>query len=315
MPTISDLSDDPKYTIKKVSAQTGIRPVTLRAWERRYSILIPHRSGNRYRLYSDRDVAILRWLLTRMDAGLTISAAATELRKLRQTGGWAEIETVEPPARAGASALPPKTSSSQLYRALIKHDERLAGELFREAQAGYDLKTLVLEIVTPCLVEIGEAWYRGEASIATEHFASTFLRGKLLALLQGYQPRRSGASILVGAASNEQHEIGSLMLALLLRSEGYSVEFLGPDLPLEDLVEYARHEKPAMIILAATTEMAALGLRPMQGMLSRLRQQPIFAYGGRAFNLHADLREKVPGVFLGEAMDIAVESVNRLLGR
>jgi hypothetical protein len=43
MATIEDLPDDPKYTIKSVSTQTGIRPVTLRAWERRYELLSPHR--------------------------------------------------------------------------------------------------------------------------------------------------------------------------------------------------------------------------------------------------------------------------------
>ena len=41
MATIEEFSDDPKYTIKSVSSQTGIRPVTLRAWERRYELLTP----------------------------------------------------------------------------------------------------------------------------------------------------------------------------------------------------------------------------------------------------------------------------------
>ena len=75
MANIADIADDPKYTIKTVSTQTGIRPVTLRAWERRHAVLSPHRSENRYRLYSDRDVAILRWLKNRIDGGISISNA------------------------------------------------------------------------------------------------------------------------------------------------------------------------------------------------------------------------------------------------
>lgn len=62
MTTINDFSEEPRYTIKSVSVQTGIRPVTLRAWERRHDLLSPHRSENRYRLYSERDIAILRWI-------------------------------------------------------------------------------------------------------------------------------------------------------------------------------------------------------------------------------------------------------------
>ncbi|MBI5712915.1 MAG: MerR family transcriptional regulator, partial [Chloroflexi bacterium] len=62
MASIADLSTEPKFTIKSVCAQTGIRAVTLRAWERRYNLLEPHRTNGNYRLYSDRDVAVLRWL-------------------------------------------------------------------------------------------------------------------------------------------------------------------------------------------------------------------------------------------------------------
>ena len=47
MTTIAEFSDQPRYTIKNVSAMTGIQPVTLRAWERRYEALSPSRSGNR----------------------------------------------------------------------------------------------------------------------------------------------------------------------------------------------------------------------------------------------------------------------------
>ncbi len=60
MPTPADLSDAPKHTIKTVCAQTGILPVTLRAWERRYKLLKPQRTSGNYRLYSDRDIAVLR---------------------------------------------------------------------------------------------------------------------------------------------------------------------------------------------------------------------------------------------------------------
>ena len=68
--TIADLPDTSQYTIKTVCALTGIRAVTLRAWERRYHVLRPQRTGGNYRLYSERDVAILRWLKSRVDGGL-----------------------------------------------------------------------------------------------------------------------------------------------------------------------------------------------------------------------------------------------------
>ena len=46
MSTLAELSDAPKYNIKAVCAQTGIRSVTLRAWGRRYKVLNPHRTNS-----------------------------------------------------------------------------------------------------------------------------------------------------------------------------------------------------------------------------------------------------------------------------
>ena len=42
------------------------------------------------------------------------------------------------------------------------------------------------------------------------------------------------------------------MISVLLRNAGFQVEFLGPDIPLDDLVIYADSEQPRMIILSAT---------------------------------------------------------------
>ena len=313
MTSIADFPDHPKFTVKNVSIQTGIHPVTLRAWERRYKVLSPHRSGNRYRLYSERDIAILRWLKSRINSGMSISAAVVELHKMVDSGVWPEAVPIGMPLKPGKSTIAPEKYAQELYRVLIRHEEASANSLIREILAGFDVKTITLEILIPCLVEIGEAWARGDIRVITEHFASAFLRGKLLALLHSYPARRGAPSIMVGGAPTEEHEIGPLMMALLLRGEGYDVEFLGTDLPLDDLVEYARFEKPAMIILSATTHPAALEIMTMQKKLARLRSVPIFGYGGRAFNIHPELRRQIPGVFLGETLDIALKTVADLL--
>ncbi len=315
MPTISEFPDDPKYTIKSVSTQTGIRPVTLRAWERRHEVLTPHRSDNKYRLYSERDVAILRWLKNRVDSGVSISSAVGELRKMSRSGIWPDAVPTGPTTEPVKSSTPPMIYSRHLFQALIKHDEARAGEVLREVLSIFDLRTIFNQVLIPTLVEIGEAWYRGEIRVTTEHFASAYLRGKLLTLLQAYPSRRGAAYIMIGGAPTEQHEIGSLMLAVLLRSQGYRVEYLGPDIPIEDLVDYARYEHPSMIILSATTESAAIELKRMQEKVNKLRPSPIFGYGGRAFNLQPELRNRIAGVFLGETMDDALDQIRDVLSQ
>ena len=314
MTSIIDLSDEPKFRIKAVSAKTGIRPVTLRAWERRHSILTPHRGDNKYRVYSERDIAVLRWLKSRVDKGVPISTAANELRDMQKNGIWPEALPPTPSITPNKkSNIPPENYVSKLYRALVKHDEASATALMKEIRENYDLNTICMDILTPTLVDIGDAWYHGQIRIATEHFASNFLREKLLALLDTFPTHRNASYLLVGCAPTEHHELNSLMTALLLRSKGYRVEYLGADIPLIDLVDYASYEHPKMIILSASMEETAIELKPMQNMLSKIRPTPIFSFGGSIFSAQPSLLEEIPGNYLGESFDDALETVDKLL--
>ncbi|GAP20750.1 MerR family transcriptional regulator [Leptolinea tardivitalis] len=313
--SIDTISDDPKYTIKAVCEQTGVLPVTLRAWERRHEVLNPQRGDNRYRLYSDRDIATLRWIKNRLDSGISISSAVSELRQMQQNGGQLETVPTIPfsTPKPVTPAVPPEQIAHELYLALIKHDEDRASELLHQAYSMYDLYTYILKTQIPCLVEIGEAWANGIIPVATEHFASAYLRGNLLTIFQAYPARNSAPFILVGCAPTELHEIGSLMLAVMLRSEGYRVEYLGPDLPLDDLVDYARYEHPAMVVMAATSLESAELIDHLNEKLSKLKPAPVLGFGGSAFNQQPDLIEKISGKFLGLSLDSAVESVKQML--
>ena len=44
------------HPIQVAARRSGLSPDVIRAWERRYSVVTPHRSGTNRRLYSDQDV-------------------------------------------------------------------------------------------------------------------------------------------------------------------------------------------------------------------------------------------------------------------
>lgn len=48
-----------QYAIREVSEITGVKPVTLRAWQRRYNLIKPMRTEKGHRLYSQEDIALI----------------------------------------------------------------------------------------------------------------------------------------------------------------------------------------------------------------------------------------------------------------
>ena len=60
------------YPIRTVAEITGINPVTLRAWERRYGLIKPQRTPKGHRLYSREHIAQLKRILELVDQGISI---------------------------------------------------------------------------------------------------------------------------------------------------------------------------------------------------------------------------------------------------
>ena len=74
------------YNLKAVMHETGLAADTLRAWERRYGLPLPQRTRGGHRLYSERDIHVIKWLMRRQAEGLSISRAVGEWNKLISSG-------------------------------------------------------------------------------------------------------------------------------------------------------------------------------------------------------------------------------------
>jgi len=312
---LTEFSDEPIYNMKAVEQQTSISAATLRAWERRYTLVEPKRTASGYRLYSDRDVALLRWVRLQMNEGLTISRVVAMLEGMYQNNEPIWVEADESgTSHTPDTPVPPSSFVQPLFQALVSLDDDRANEIMEQAFAMYTMPTVYVELITPTLIEVGEAWHQGDITISTEHYASTYLRGRLLSLLQAYPHRPDMPMIIVGCAPNERHEVGALIFAVMLRQHGYNVIYLGQDIPIEDVIETALQERPAMVCLSANSTATALALRDIkQGLDKGGPHAPLFGFGGRAFDNDPALRDAIPGYYLtGDPRD-ALNIVNNLL--
>ncbi len=292
---LESYDDTPIYTIKTVVHETGIAPATLRAWERRYGCLAPGRSEGGYRLYSERDIALLRWLKQQVDAGVSISRAVALLELQRGGDGGTELPARMSSAPAVEGARPASAIADELVEALLAFKEEAAEQLLSEAYALYSLDAVAEEIITPALVEIGERWHRGEASIVQEHFATAFLRRRLTALFQAYEQPVSGPLAVTGSAPSEWHDVGILLVSIALKRHGWRVIFLGQNVPAERFIDHIRNLRPALICLSAATQESVKGLQEVyNSVMAEPPPRPRLALGGRAFALHPELTAAFP---------------------
>lgn len=297
------------YNLKAVVTATGLTPDTLRAWERRYGVPHPQRTPGGHRLYSQRDIDMLRWLVARQHEGMSISRAVDLWQQL--TGqGRDPLDVSLPTSPPQLTAGPVITLRQEWEAACLAFDEQAAETVLSRAFALHSPEVVCLEVLQEGLAEIGERWYRGEVSVQQEHFASELALRRLARLMAAAPVSLRPGRILIACAPDELHTFGSLLFALMLRWRGWSTLFLGANVPLERVDLTVTGTKPNLVVLSAQR------LHTATSLLSTARQVAeigfTVAFGGRAFNQHPSLRAKVPGYFLGEQLPQAVATAERL---
>lgn len=61
-----------QYAIREVSQLTGVKPVTLRAWQRRYNLIQPHRTEKGHRIYTEQHIALIGEIQSWLSKGVSI---------------------------------------------------------------------------------------------------------------------------------------------------------------------------------------------------------------------------------------------------
>lgn len=254
-----DTPDNPDLALVQIgdlARRVGVRVETLRAWERRYGLLRPSRSAGGFRLYSSDDEATVRSMLAEIDRGYPPSQAAKlALARAQTRENGPGVEEIDRARDAGTTADPGRLESlrTRLSAALRRYDGRHAQEIFDALLAEFTLNAVLRDVVLPCLSYIGDAWARGDMTVAEEHFASQLIRERLLALARDWDSGR-GPRALLGCPSGERHDIGLICFGLVLSRNGWRVTFLGPDTPISALTGAVTALEPKLIVLSATVE-------------------------------------------------------------
>jgi MerR family transcriptional regulator, light-induced transcriptional regulator len=231
----------PSINIAALTRRTGIPSDTIRKWEQRYGVLSPQRTSGGQRRYSELDVARIEWLKARLAEGYRISEAATLL------GG------------SGRAPLTDRELRASILAATEAGDVGALASLVDQSVARPSLEQAFVDVLSPALTDVGDRWQSGTLTVAQEHLATSAVRAALEKLLSDPRPDLRGAAVLA-CAPGERHEIGLLMLAVLLRADCWQVAFLGADTPAADALALAAGLHARALCFSASTKAHAEAL-------------------------------------------------------
>jgi MerR family transcriptional regulator, light-induced transcriptional regulator len=312
-------STTPAFNLKVVLKETGIAADTLRAWERRYGLPMPQRSAGGHRLYSQRDIETIKWLMKRQVEGLSISRAV-DLWNEQLASGTDPLVGSAQQTSISALALPVQYQSpdttldslrAQWVEACMEFSESAAEHVLNQAFSIFPVETVCLEVLQRGMSEVGERWYENRASVQQEHFASGLAMRRLDALLSASPIPTRNQIVLVGCPPEEWHAFTPLLLALLLRRRGLHVIYLGANVPSERFTSTVQDLHVELVILVAQQLITAATLQYTALALSS-KKIPV-AFGGRIFSIHPDLTHTISGFFLGENLPEALDQIEKIL--
>jgi DNA-binding transcriptional MerR regulator len=237
----SALKQEELFPIREVSRLTGVNPVTLRAWERRYGLIRPTRTDSGHRLYSQADIESVRSILAWIERGVSVSkvgkilaknistrSASTPVYEEVSTGEWAQWQ-------------------AQLRRAISAFDDVRLDRLYGQIFSSYPLPVVFQDILMPLWQEL--LLRQDEFGQASEWlFFDTFLRARTLQRLQIFRTQVE-ERVLLAALPGHCRELELLVTGLLLSSSEVSVSVLGVGQPLEELALVCERMQPQALVL------------------------------------------------------------------
>ncbi|ORL70563.1 helix-turn-helix-type transcriptional regulator [Pseudomonas putida] len=219
--------------IGELARRTGVNPVTLRAWERRYGLLKPQRTAKGHRLYPleqvERVEAVLAWL----QRGASVGQVRELLDKPTSTppkGDW-------------------QARQFQLIEAIASLSQRALDQQLNQAMALYPAVTLCEQLLLPLLDMLDLRWRNYFNARLEQVFFHSWLRSKLGARVYHDNQLLQGPAVLLAEDSERTFSPGLWLCAWLLTSNGFPVEVLEQPVAGPQLLSAVNVLKPRALLL------------------------------------------------------------------
>jgi DNA-binding transcriptional MerR regulator len=232
-----------EFSINVISNACGVKPHTIRTWEKRYQVFTPERSKGGQRLYSEVDLTKAKLIVSLIEQGHTISSLARhrlqELRSLLvvKNGEVSESDRM-------FTSLETKKLEQHLVNFNI--DQVASGMQYLRLSLG--VKEFIFKIVLPVIHEIEKLALKGIYSVTQEHIISTIVRDQLGQINLANEGPNHDRFALATPEGN-LHELPIMIAEIICNANRFSTNFLGASHPAECLSEAVNALKCKTIVM------------------------------------------------------------------
>ncbi|AHL32246.1 MerR family transcriptional regulator [Pseudomonas brassicacearum] len=231
------------FPIREVARLTGVNPVTLRAWERRYGLIQPTRTESGHRLYSLSDIDKVRSILAWIERGVAVSKVSKILAK---------TESVQPVSALISPDLVRADYAQwqqQVADAVGNFDDIELDRVYGQIFSTYAVPIIFQDILMPIWRQLLQ--HQQEFGQTSEWvFFDGFLRSRII---QRLLLKREGLSrrVLISAIAGQCRELELLVAALFLSKADVGVRVLSIGLPFDELTLVCQKIQPLALVLVS----------------------------------------------------------------
>jgi len=267
-----------EYTIQMVAKLSGVGVHTIRAWEKRYKAIVPARDLAGHRIYSKTDLEKLILLNKASQLGFGISKiaglkASELIKKLEEFGVESGTEVAEPLKNEKNQFVEVQQSVTIILMALKAYKLDIVSKELFKLKLFLNARDFAMSVVLPMMSELGKAVDKGEYNVSHEHALTAILKfhmGNYIYYSESKKMDNRQIDYLVAGIEGDYHEFGVMIATMLCRHYNKSAYYLGPNMPIDSMVDAAKALNVPRIIIGATSVDLNFGVKFTETYIEKL---------------------------------------------
>jgi methanogenic corrinoid protein MtbC1 len=208
----------------------------------------------------------------------------------------------------------------QYLEYLFTGQRSLASEwLFDAHDRGFGAHRLLSQIIWPAMEQIDKLRREDHISRITEHLATRINRmvADQLQQVLNHKPK-DGRRLVVLCGNSQIYELGAQITSDLFEAEGWSVWFIGSDVPNDEILQFLGHLTPDLLFFFRSMPSEVPQVRQLIGLIREIgicEQMRIMLCGGiynRAQDLAEELKADLRADTIRQALCLVEENPSRV---